>query len=85
MGKRFGKSANVGIGVGSNLLIIDQSKEMKMKVKTRTIRISEDLYQSLKQHANRYYNRDSYEVILSDLLDCYQKHNNTYWYHNLDR
>ena len=45
------------------------------KKKTRVIRISTDLHIKLCEHASRYYNHDPYEVIISDLLDCYQKHN----------
>ena len=54
------------------------------KKKTRVIRISNDLHKKLFEHASRYYNHEPYEVIISDLLDCYQKHNKDLrWYNNI--
>ena len=45
----------------------------KVPKPTKIIRISESLYQRFVDHSHRFYNVESYEVILSDLLDCYSK------------
>ena len=48
----------------------------KMEPKlTRTICISELLYHRFIAHSKKYYNVESYEVILNNLLDCYDKYN----------
>jgi hypothetical protein len=53
------------------------------KKKTRIIRISEKLYDRLAEHSRHYYNHETYETILNDLLDCYDKHNeDKHWYNN---
>ena len=50
---------------------------------TRTIKISEHLYRRFVGHSRRYYNVESYEIILDNLLKCYEEHNHdTRWYHN---
>ena len=49
----------------------------------RTIKISEPLYQRLREHSSKYYNIESYETILGNLLDCFDKHNqDTRWYNS---
>ena len=42
---------------------------------TKTMKISGQLYQRLFDHSRKYYNTETYEVILENLLDCYEKHN----------
>ncbi len=55
---------------------ISPHKKTKVpKTKTRIIRISEGLYERLYNHSRNYYNVESYETIISDLLDCYEKNN----------
>ena len=50
----------------------------------KTIRISENLWKSFVQHSRRYYNVESYEIILSNLLDDFDKHNpDKYRYNNI--
>jgi hypothetical protein len=39
----------------------------KTKTKTRTMRISEDLYQKFVNFSERYYNIETYSTILEDL------------------
>ena len=51
--------------------------------KTRTIKISEKLYERFCEHSRHYYNHETYETIIKDLLDCFDKHNEDIrWYHN---
>ena len=55
----------------------------KNKKNERTIRISEELYQRFREHSSKYYNIETYETILEDLLDCFDKHNEGIrWYNN---
>ena len=49
----------------------------KTRTKTRIIRISEDLYQGFREHSSKQrYNAESYETVIQNLLDCYDKNNN---------
>ena len=51
--------------------------------KTRVARISEPLYRRFVGFSKRYYNVESYETMLENLIKCYEEHNqDTYWYHN---
>ncbi|HJT85400.1 MAG TPA: hypothetical protein VJ697_13045 [Nitrososphaeraceae archaeon] len=43
--------------------------------KTRVRKISEHLCRRFVEHLKRYYNTETYETILNDLLNCYQKNN----------
>ena len=43
--------------------------------KTRTICISEDLYLHFVDFSQRYFNVEPYDVILENLLKCYEEHN----------
>ena len=43
--------------------------------KTRIICISENLYQRFHSHARSYYNVESYETILENFLNFYEKNN----------
>ena len=53
--------------------------------KTKTIKISEPLFQRFLDHSRKYYNVEPYETIIEDLLDCYEKHNqDKHWYNNTD-
>ena len=47
----------------------------KTKTKTRTMRISEDLYQKFVEFSQRYYDVEPYSEILENLLKCYEEHN----------
>jgi hypothetical protein len=52
-----------------------------MKKKTKTMEISEQLYQRFLDHSSKYYNVETYEIILEDLLNRYDKHNqDKHWY-----
>ena len=53
--------------------------------KTRTIKISEDLYQRFREHSRRYYNIETYETILENLLECFQEHNKDKYWYNMNR
>lgn len=76
-------ASNVGFGRLTNLrpITIDNTSDTNKIPKTRVIRISEPLYRRFVGHSKRFYNVESYEVILSDLLDCYSKHNEPYYSH----
>jgi hypothetical protein len=77
------KTGNIGFGNLSGLRPINTTTTtiVKRKVpKTRTIEISEDLYQRFREHSRRHYNIETYETIIKDLLDCYSKHNDTKWF-----
>ena len=39
------------------------------------MKISEQLYQRFLDHSRKYYNVETYETVLENLLDCYDKHN----------
>ena len=50
---------------------------------TKTMQISGQLYQRFLDHSSKYYNVESYETILEDLLDSFDKHNqDKRWYNN---
>ena len=54
----------------------NNNNKNKNKIKkTKIIRISDEMYQRFVHHSHRFYNVESYETILSDLLDCYSKQN----------
>lgn len=85
----LGHRNNMGFGNLTSLRPINtttnttnnNNKIKKPKVpKTRVIRISESLYERFHQHARKYYNVEPYETILENLLDCYDKHNDTKWF-----
>ena len=42
---------------------------------TKTMKISGQLHQRFLDHSRKYYNAETYEIILENLLDCYEKHN----------
>jgi hypothetical protein len=49
-----------------------------LEPKTRTIKISGHLYRRFVAHSKKYYNVESYETILNNLLDYYEKENRPY-------
>ena len=50
---------------------------------TKTMKISGSLYQRFLDHSSKYYNVETYEIILKDLLDNFDKHNeDKRWYNN---
>ena len=63
----------MGVGNLTTLKVISSSTNSTTDnneiPKTKIIRISNDLYQKFVDHSHRFYNVESYEVILSDLLD----------------
>jgi len=58
----------VGLGVNTSLNIITP-------IETRTIIISEKLYDKFKEHSQKYYDFEPYETILENLIDFYEKNN----------
>lgn len=44
---------------------------------TKIMKITLHTFERLKEHSRRHYNIESYDTIIKDLLDCYDKHNNT--------
>ena len=52
---------------------------------TRIICIPESLYKRFVEHSRRFYNVESYDTILNNLLNCYEEnHKEMFWY-NRDR
>ena len=47
---------------------------------TKIIRIKLNAYQRLKDHSRRYYNIESYDTIIKELIDNYDKHNYTKYF-----
>jgi hypothetical protein len=84
------KGNNSGFGNLTTLRVISSSNttnsttDNKNKIpKTSIIRISEPLYRRFVGHSRRYYNVETYETILENLIKCYEeRHQDTYWYHN---
>jgi hypothetical protein len=61
--------------------LLKQQQEENTITTTRTIIISEELYQRFYNHSCKYYDIESYETILSNLLDCYEEHNkDKHWF-----
>src|SRR5688572_4319138 len=55
------------------------------KTTTRTMKISEQLYQRFVDHSRKYYNVESFETIIEDLLDNFDKHNpDKHWWDKKD-
>ena len=53
---------------------------------TKTMKISGSLYQRFLEHSSKYYNTETYETILEDLLDSFDKHNqDKHWYDNINK
>ena len=63
----------------------NSSKKPSTNTRTRTIRISEELYKKFFEHSRRYYNTEPYETILENLLNCYDEHNQDKYWFNMDR
>ncbi|HJT83399.1 MAG TPA: hypothetical protein VJ697_02860 [Nitrososphaeraceae archaeon] len=64
-----------GRWIGLREVTIDPSTN-KLETKPRTICISELLWRRFIAHSKKYYkNPESYEIILENLLNCYDQHN----------
>ena len=47
------------------------------------MKISEEIFQRFKDHSRKYYNIETYDTIIQDLLNNFEKHNpNKYWFNN---
>ena len=47
------------------------------------MKISLQLHQRFLDHSRRYYDVETYDTILKNLLDCYDKHNeDVRWWNN---
>ena len=56
--------------------IIDDTTNTNNNIpKTRIIRISEPLYHRFVGFSKRYFNVEPYDLILENLLKCYEEHN----------
>ena len=61
--------------------IIQQNTNPKSK--NETMKISEEIFQRFKDHSRNYYNIETYDTIIQDLLNNFEKHNpNKYWFNN---
>ena len=83
--KRGHRNNNYGFGNLCNLKPVIPVTEGTNKIPkpTRTIKISEQLYRRFVGHSQRFYNVESYETILENLIKCYEEHNQYInWYHN---
>ena len=50
---------------------------------TRIMKISEPLYKRFVEFSRRYYDVESYETILENLINYYEEHNkDKHWYDN---
>jgi hypothetical protein len=81
---------NTGFGNLTHLNPINDTSTIttnnKVPKPTRTIKISEQLFRRFVGHSRRYYNVESYELILSNLLDNFEKNNHdTRWYNNIEK
>ena len=73
------KPNHMKLGKMTNLKIITTNTTTTKKpkiLKTRTIRITEETWKKLYEHSRKYYNVESVDTIILNLLDCYDKHNN---------
>lgn len=79
----FGNLCNLKPVISSSTTDNKSTKKIP-QTKTKTIRISEDLYQKFVDHSSRYYNVESYETILQELIRYYEENNQDTkkWYHN---
>lgn len=59
--------------------------QITFEINPETLRISEELYQKFYHHSRRYYNSDSYETILENLLNNFEEHNKDRYWYNMDR
>jgi hypothetical protein len=73
----FGNLVSLNPVIDSKPKTINVNKKPKVP-KDRIIRISEHLYRKLKGYSSRKYNIESYETIISDLLDIVEKSNPVY-------
>lgn len=82
-----GGSNNTGFGNLVSLRKVTNSTSTNNKVPkpTRTIKISEQLFGRFVVHSRRYYNAESYETILENLLKCYEEHNQVKHWYNTNR
>jgi hypothetical protein len=87
----LGSSDNVGFGRLTTLKPINvdntnssnNNKKSKVQKPTRIIKISNHTYRMLVGHSQRFYDVESYDVILENLLRCYNEcHQDKSWYHN---
>ena len=71
---QFGRYTNL-----KEISVVDNSTNEKDSNKvpkpTRTIKISEQLYRRFIGHSIRYYNVETYETILENLLNNFDKNN----------
>jgi hypothetical protein len=69
----------------NNTTVITSTNKNRIIPATRTIQISESLYKRFVEHTRRFYNTETYETILNNLINCYEEHNKeTFWY-NMNR
>jgi hypothetical protein len=84
MGLKVG--GNQGLGNLVNFKPLDSTTittNNNNKKKTKTIKISEQLYDRFVEHSRKYYNVEPYETILLNLLDSFDKNNdNVRWWNN---
>jgi hypothetical protein len=73
-----GSAADIGLGRYTTLRPIvttaAEKKDTNKIPKTRVIRISEPLYQKFVNFSKRYYDVEPYDLILDNLLKCYEEH-----------
>ena len=89
MNDKLGYSDSIGFGNLTTLKEIsttDNTNNKKSKQrKTRVIRISEDLYLHFIDFSKRYYNVESYNTILENLLKDFEYHNKDKTWRDIDR
>ena len=79
----MGRNTNgFGLGRYTTLHPVTTSTTNKVQKPTRTIKISEHLYRRFVGFSKRYYDVESYETILENLIKFYEDQNpDTRYYH----
>ena len=47
---------------------------------TKIMKITNNTYQRLKDHSRKYYNIESYDIIIQNLIDHYDKSHDQKWF-----
>jgi hypothetical protein len=78
---------NVGLGLGNlvslkpvNTSPTNTNTKNKVPKPTRTIKISEPLFRRLVSHSKKFYNVESFDTIIENLINSYElSHKDEYW------
>jgi hypothetical protein len=76
---KLGKMTTLKI-VATNNTTTTATKTKHKIPKTRTMRIKEETWKKLYEHSQCYYNVESYDTIILNLLECYDKSHYQKWF-----